>query len=141
MGNGGLWGILWAWIKQQHQEGALKLLDMPREMAWLLIASIIVNLASNMYLPFLPLYLETLGASIEQVGFFFTALTLMALLFRVLGGWISDTLDHPPHGVTRLPSAYPSGDFCPVPSTNGSPRPFQKLPLRSITTLCNRYLR
>lgn len=70
----------------------MKLREIPREMAWLLTASIIVNLASNMYIPFLPLYLEKLGASVEQVGFFFTTLTLMALVFRILGGWVSDTL-------------------------------------------------
>src|SRR5690606_34704368 len=35
---------------------------------------------------------ESLGATIEQVGLFFTILTVMAIIFRVLGGWISDHL-------------------------------------------------
>ncbi len=65
---------------------------MPHEMAWILLAAIVVNTASSAYYPFLPLYLETLGATVQEVGLFFTVRTVMAVVFRMVGGWISDTL-------------------------------------------------
>lgn len=70
----------------------MKLRDMSREMKLLLFAMIIANIASNMYMPLLPLYLEELGADVQQVGFFFTLMTIFALTSRILGGWISDHL-------------------------------------------------
>ncbi len=66
--------------------------DMPRQLAWLLLAAIIANTAGSAYYPFLPLYLESLGATVEQVGLFFTVQTIMAIVFRIFGGWISDNL-------------------------------------------------
>lgn len=74
----------------------MKLRDMPRELAVVTFAMIIANITSNMYAPYEPLYLESLGAGVRQVGFFFTAQTIMSIAFRVLGGWISDNLGRLP---------------------------------------------
>lgn len=74
----------------------MKLRDMPRELALVTFAMIVANISSNMYMPYEPLYLESLGAGVRQVGFFFTAQTIMAIAFRVLGGWISDNLGRLP---------------------------------------------
>lgn len=82
----------------------MKLREMPRELALVTFAMIIANVSSNMFGPYEPLYLESLGASVRQVGFFFTAQTIMAIGFRVLGGWISDNLG-------RLPTIAIGGVF------------------------------
>jgi len=74
----------------------MKLRDMPRELAVVTFAMIVANITSNMYAPYEPLYLESLGAGVRQVGFFFTAQTIMSIAFRVLGGWISDNLGRLP---------------------------------------------
>lgn len=82
----------------------MKLREMPRELALVTFAMIIANVTSNMFGPYEPLYLESLGASVRQVGFFFTAQTIMSIGFRVLGGWISDKLG-------RLPTIAIGGVF------------------------------
>jgi MFS family permease len=51
---------------------------------------VLANIASSLYWPFLALYLEELGASVAEIGFFFTAQILFAVIFRILGGWASD---------------------------------------------------
>lgn len=53
---------------------------------------ILANIAGHMYQPLLPLYLQSLGASVEQVGLFFTLGAVAPLLFQILGGWLSDSL-------------------------------------------------
>jgi len=40
----------------------------------------------------LPLYLKHLGASVMQVGIFFTVSQIVPLILQVLGGWVSDTI-------------------------------------------------
>ena len=82
----------------------MKLRDMPRDLALVTFAMIVANITSSMFGPFEPLYLETLGASIRQVGIFFTVQTLLSILFRVLGGWISDNMG-------RLPTIAAGGLF------------------------------
>jgi DHA1 family multidrug resistance protein-like MFS transporter len=82
----------------------MKLRDMPRDLALVTLTMIIANITSGMFGPFEPLYLETLGASIRQVGIFFTVQTILAILFRVLGGWISDNMG-------RLPTIAAGGVF------------------------------
>lgn len=74
----------------------MKLRDMPRDLALVTFAMIVANITSSMFGPFEPLYLETLGASIRQVGIFFTVQTVLSILFRVLGGWISDNMGRLP---------------------------------------------
>ncbi|NJL93864.1 MAG: MFS transporter [Anaerolineae bacterium] len=59
-------------------------------MRWLTLTMIVGNIATWMYMPFLPLYLGSLGASAEQVGIFYTVQVAASLASRIVGGWISD---------------------------------------------------
>lgn len=61
-------------------------------LVWFLLAMILANLGGNMYGPLLPLYLEELGASVTQVGLFFTLSQIVPLGLQIFGGWISDSL-------------------------------------------------
>jgi MFS family permease len=65
---------------------------MPLDLVLLTLAMIVANVAGNMTTNFQPLYLETLGASVKNVGVYFTVLTVTAIVFRVFGGWISDNV-------------------------------------------------
>src|SRR5512137_2734035 len=56
----------------------------------LLISMIAANIGGQMYGPMLPLYVQNLGANIEQIGLFFTLSMIAPLLFQILGGWLSD---------------------------------------------------
>lgn len=82
----------------------MRLRDMPRELAIVTLAMIIANITGNMFGPFEPLYLQTLGARVEQVGIFFTVQTVLSIIFRMLGGWVSDNLG-------RLPTIAVGGIF------------------------------
>lgn len=62
----------------------------PPKLRLLLAAMLLANTASSMYWLFLPLYLENLGASVPEIGFFFTFQVVLAISFRLLGGWLSD---------------------------------------------------
>src|SRR5512140_3820152 len=57
-----------------------------------LLAMILANIGGNMYGPLLSLYIKNLGASVEQIGLFFTLSQIIPLALQILGGWISDTL-------------------------------------------------
>jgi MFS family permease len=57
-----------------------------------MIAMILANIGGEMYGPLLPLYLKDLGASVAQIGLFFTLAQIVPLALQILGGWISDTL-------------------------------------------------
>ena len=57
-----------------------------------LAAMIFANIGGNMYQSFLPLYVKDLGASISQIGLFFTIAQIVPLFLQILGGWISDSL-------------------------------------------------
>ena len=57
-----------------------------------MLAMVLANIAGNMYGMLLPLYLKDLGASVMQVGLFFTLSRIIPLALQILGGWISDTL-------------------------------------------------
>jgi MFS family permease len=57
-----------------------------------LVAMIFANLGGNMYGPLMPLYIKDMGASIGQIGIFFTISQIIPLVLQILGGWISDTL-------------------------------------------------
>ncbi len=74
----------------------MKLRDMSVELRWMMFALIVANTATRMVQPFIPLYLETLGASVAQVGLFFTLTILFGMIFRIFGGWISDTVGRLP---------------------------------------------
>jgi MFS family permease len=57
-----------------------------------LFAMILANLGGNMYGPILSLYIKDLGASVPQIGLFFTLSAVLPLVMQILGGWISDTI-------------------------------------------------
>jgi MFS family permease len=57
-----------------------------------LLAMILANVGGNMYGGLLPLYLQKLGATVTQVGLFFTISQIIPLALQILGGWISDSL-------------------------------------------------
>lgn len=65
---------------------------MSRTLIMFLITMVLANISSRMYDPYLPLYLQSLGASVSQVGMAFTITMLAPLAFKILGGWVSDTL-------------------------------------------------
>ena len=53
---------------------------------------ILANIAGHMYQFLLPLYVQSLGANISQVGLFFTIGAIAPLAFQILGGWLSDSI-------------------------------------------------
>ena len=57
-----------------------------------MVAMILANLGGGMYGSLESLYLENLGASVTQIGLFYTLAQIMPLLLQILGGWISDSL-------------------------------------------------
>jgi MFS family permease len=66
-----------------------------RTLVVLLISMIAANIGGQMYGPQLPLYIQSLGADIEQIGLFFTLAMIAPLLFQILGGWLSDAIGRP----------------------------------------------
>lgn len=68
----------------------MKIRDMSNELRWMMLGTIIANVSSTMYAPFLPLYLESLGAVVAMIGVFFTFNRIFVIVFRPIGGWISD---------------------------------------------------
>ncbi len=61
-------------------------------LGWFLFSMILANVSGRMYMPILPLYLQSLGASVNQVGIFFTIALIVPLFFQILGGWLSDMI-------------------------------------------------
>jgi MFS family permease len=57
-----------------------------------MVAMVFANIAAEMYMTMLPLYLKHLGADIMQVGIFFTVSQIVPLVLQVLGGYVSDTI-------------------------------------------------
>lgn len=57
-----------------------------------MIAMVFANIAAEMYMTMLPLYMKYLGADVIQIGVFFTLSQIVPLILQVLGGWISDTI-------------------------------------------------
>lgn len=57
-----------------------------------ILAMILANLGGSMYGPLLPLYVEDLGASVNQIGLFFTLSSVIPLALQILGGWLSDSI-------------------------------------------------
>ena len=53
---------------------------------------ILANISAQMVFPLESLYVQELGATVEQVGLFFTAAAIAPLVFQVLGGWLSDAV-------------------------------------------------
>jgi MFS family permease len=61
-------------------------------LAVLLFSMIVANIGTQMYGPLLPLYVQELGADMNQIGLFFTLAMVAPLLFQILGGWLSDAI-------------------------------------------------
>jgi MFS family permease len=59
---------------------------------WFMGTMILANIASHMIFPLESLYVQQLGASVGQVGLFFTISAVAPLLFQVFGGWLSDSI-------------------------------------------------
>jgi MFS family permease len=59
---------------------------------WFMGAMVLANISSNMGLALIPLYLDKLGASITEIGFVFTILSVISLVLQVFGGWVSDSI-------------------------------------------------
>jgi MFS family permease len=57
-----------------------------------MLAMILANLGGNMYGPLEALYLQDLGATVGQIGLFYTLAQIIPLLLQILGGWVSDSL-------------------------------------------------
>lgn len=57
-----------------------------------MVAMVFANIASEMYVTMLPLYLKFLGADVLQIGMFFTISQIIPLVLQILGGWVSDTI-------------------------------------------------
>ena len=57
-----------------------------------MIAMVFANIASEMYVSMLPLYMKYLGADVVQIGVFFTVSQIIPLILQVLGGWVSDSI-------------------------------------------------
>ena len=57
-----------------------------------MLAMILANLGGSMYGPLEALYLQDLGASIGQIGLFYTLSQIIPLMLQILGGWVSDSL-------------------------------------------------
>jgi DHA1 family multidrug resistance protein-like MFS transporter len=57
-----------------------------------LLAMILANMGGQMYGPLMSIYIRNLGASVPQIGMFFTLSSIIPLALQILGGWISDTL-------------------------------------------------
>ena len=57
-----------------------------------MVAMVFANVAAEMYMTMLPLYLKHLGADVMQIGIFFTVSQIVPLVLQVLGGWVSDTI-------------------------------------------------
>jgi len=57
-----------------------------------LFTTILANISGTMSDRALPLYVHNLGASVTEVGLFFTLGAILPLAFRIIGGWLSDTI-------------------------------------------------
>jgi MFS family permease len=65
---------------------------LPRKLKILLLTMVIANIGSRIFRPFLALYVQDLGADVGQVGLYFTIMSISPVAFRILGGWVSDSI-------------------------------------------------
>jgi MFS family permease len=59
---------------------------------WFVGTMILANISAMMIFPLESLYVQELGASVEQVGLFFTIAAVVPLIFQIFGGWLSDAI-------------------------------------------------
>jgi MFS family permease len=67
-------------------------IQITKELILFLVAMIFVEASRSMTMVQIPVFLRELGASVEQVGTFFTLALIFPLLLRIFGGWVSDRL-------------------------------------------------
>jgi len=58
---------------------------------WFMGTMILANIAAQMIFPMQSLFVQSLGASVEQIGLFFTIAAIAPLFFQIFGGWLSDS--------------------------------------------------
>lgn len=63
-----------------------------RTLMTFLVAMIFANIASEMGQPLMSLYVQSLGANVQQVGLLFTIASVVPLAFQILGGFVSDSI-------------------------------------------------
>lgn len=63
-----------------------------RRLIIFLFAMALTEISRTMTMVQIPIFLRELGASIQQIGFFFTISLIFPLLLRVFGGWLSDSI-------------------------------------------------
>jgi MFS family permease len=63
-----------------------------RDLRILLVSMVLANIGTMMLMPLLALYLTSRGASIPQVGLFFTLASIFPLAVQIMGGWLSDSI-------------------------------------------------
>lgn len=61
-------------------------------LAWFMFAMVLANISGTMTIMLTPLYLDDLGASITEIGFVFTIISVIALVLQIFGGWVSDSI-------------------------------------------------
>ncbi len=59
---------------------------------WFMGTMILANIAAQMIMPLEALYVQELGASVAQVGMFFTIASIAPLFLQIFGGWLSDSI-------------------------------------------------
>lgn len=57
-----------------------------------MLGMVLANIAGTMYHLMLPIYLIDLGATVSQVGMFFTIAYSLFFVLQIIGGWISDNI-------------------------------------------------
>jgi MFS family permease len=63
-----------------------------RRLIVFLCAMALTEISRTMAMVQIPIFLRELGATIQQIGFFFTISLIFPLLLRVFGGWLSDSI-------------------------------------------------
>lgn len=63
-----------------------------KRLALFLLAMALVESSRTLTMVQIPVYLSEMGASISQIGLFFTISSIIPLIFRILGGYISDSI-------------------------------------------------
>ncbi len=65
---------------------------MSRRLLVFMSTMILANIAGHMHMMLMPLYVQELGATVEQIGLFFTLGAVAPLAFQIFGGWLSDVI-------------------------------------------------
>jgi MFS family permease len=66
--------------------------SIPSRLTHFLFAMALVECSRTLTMVQVPVYLSELGASIGQIGLFFTLSSIVPLIFRIFGGYLSDSI-------------------------------------------------